>query len=96
MGENIGTTATANLAALGANAQARRAALAHLVFKLIVDFQVDGVVDLVLQACHTYNVETSMVRRLVKDEMGIPLHRGGNRLLPGGYRPVKYQDGGVY
>ena len=32
MGENIGTTATANLAALGANAQARRAALAHLVF----------------------------------------------------------------
>ena len=31
MGENIGTTATANLAALGANTQARRAALAHLV-----------------------------------------------------------------
>ena len=35
MGENIGTTATANLAALGANAQARRAALAHLVFNVI-------------------------------------------------------------
>lgn len=34
MGENIGTTATANLAALGANAQARRAALAHLVFNI--------------------------------------------------------------
>ena len=34
MGENIGTTATANLAALGANTQARRAALAHLVFNL--------------------------------------------------------------
>lgn len=34
MGENIGTTATANLAALGANAQARRAALAHLVFNV--------------------------------------------------------------
>lgn len=32
MGENIGTTATANLAALGANTQARRAALAHLMF----------------------------------------------------------------
>lgn len=32
LGENIGTTATANLAALGANTQARRAALAHLVF----------------------------------------------------------------
>ena len=35
MGENIGTTATANLAALGANRQARRAALAHLVFNII-------------------------------------------------------------
>lgn len=35
MGENIGTTATANLAALGANSQARRAALAHLLFNLI-------------------------------------------------------------
>ncbi|MCR5130324.1 MAG: Na/Pi cotransporter family protein [Prevotella sp.] len=34
MGENIGTTATANLAALGANTQARRAALAHLLFNL--------------------------------------------------------------
>ncbi|MBR7027933.1 MAG: Na/Pi cotransporter family protein [Bacteroidaceae bacterium] len=35
MGENIGTTATANIAALGANTQARRAALAHLVFNVI-------------------------------------------------------------
>lgn len=34
MGENIGTTLTANLAALGANVQARRAAMAHLVFNV--------------------------------------------------------------
>ena len=34
MGENIGTTITANLAALGANTQARRAALAHLMFNV--------------------------------------------------------------
>lgn len=34
MGENIGTTATANLAALGANTEARRAALAHLLFNV--------------------------------------------------------------
>jgi phosphate:Na+ symporter len=32
MGENIGTTVTSNIAALTANAQARRAALAHLIF----------------------------------------------------------------
>ncbi len=34
MGENIGTTLTANLAALAANTQARRAAFSHLVFNV--------------------------------------------------------------
>ena len=34
MGENIGTTVTSNLAALTANAQARRAALAHMFFNV--------------------------------------------------------------
>ena len=34
LGENIGTTITANLAALTGNTQARRAALAHLMFNL--------------------------------------------------------------
>lgn len=34
MGENIGTTLTANIAALSANTQARRAALAHLLFNI--------------------------------------------------------------
>ena len=34
LGENIGTTITANLAAITANSQAKRAALAHLVFNV--------------------------------------------------------------
>ena len=34
MGENIGTTITSNIAALTANAQARRAALAHFIFNI--------------------------------------------------------------
>ena len=34
MGENIGTTVTANLAAMSANTQARRTALAHLFFNV--------------------------------------------------------------
>ena len=44
----------------------------ELLEKLIRDFRVDGVVDLVLQACHTYNVESYLVRKLVKEKMGIP------------------------
>ena len=34
MGENIGTTVTANLAALSANTQARRTAMAHMLFNI--------------------------------------------------------------
>jgi phosphate:Na+ symporter len=35
LGENVGTTITANLAALSANANAKRAALAHFIFNII-------------------------------------------------------------
>ena len=42
-----------------------------LLERLIDEFKVDGVVDIVLQACHTYNVETSLVGRLVKEKKGI-------------------------
>lgn len=35
LGENIGTTVTANLAAIGANVPARRAAFAHLMFNVL-------------------------------------------------------------
>ncbi|MBP5514266.1 MAG: Na/Pi cotransporter family protein [Bacteroidaceae bacterium] len=40
MGENIGTTATANLAAMGSGIEARRAALAHLLFNVFGVFWV--------------------------------------------------------
>ena len=40
MGENIGTTVTANLAAMSANTQARRTALAHLFFNVFGVFWV--------------------------------------------------------
>lgn len=40
--------------------------------RLIDEFKVDGVVDIVLQACHTYNVETAIVGKLVKEKKSIP------------------------
>jgi phosphate:Na+ symporter len=55
LGENIGTTITSNLAALSANTQARRAALAHMFFNVfgviwilfIFHWFIDGVIWLV-------------------------------------------------
>ena len=55
LGENIGTTVTSNLAAMSANAQARRAALAHMFFNvfgvlwILVVFHtfIDGVISIV-------------------------------------------------
>ena len=43
-----------------------------LLGKLIEEYQVDAVVDVILQACHTYNVETVGIRRFVKDQYQIP------------------------
>ena len=44
----------------------------ELLGRLIDEYQVDGVVDMVLQACHTYNVETNTIRKFVTGEKGIP------------------------
>ncbi|PKM78282.1 MAG: hypothetical protein CVU90_03205 [Firmicutes bacterium HGW-Firmicutes-15] len=43
-----------------------------LIGRMIGDFQVDGVIDITLQACHTFNVESYQVAKLVKQEMGLP------------------------
>lgn len=40
--------------------------------KMIDEFHVDGVIEIVLQSCHTYAVEAHFVRRMVKQEKGIP------------------------
>ncbi len=43
----------------------------ELLDRLIDEYQVDGVIDVILQACHTYNVETMRIKELVKDNKGI-------------------------
>ena len=58
MGENIGTTVTANIAALSANTQARRAALAHLVFNVFGVLWVLAIFyPFVNAACHLVDVD---------------------------------------
>lgn len=43
-----------------------------LIEKIVQEYQVDGVVDVVLQACHTFSVETKRVSDLVKNKLGKP------------------------
>ena len=43
-----------------------------LISRLAKEYQVDGVVDLTWQACHTYNIESFTVRNFVKDELKLP------------------------
>ena len=43
-----------------------------LIKRLAEEYQVDGVVDLTWQACHTYNIESFTVRNFVRDELGLP------------------------
>lgn len=41
----------------------------ELLKRMVKDFDIDGVVDLTWQACHTYNIESYWVADLVKNEL---------------------------
>ncbi|TCO72692.1 double-cubane-cluster-containing anaerobic reductase [Marinisporobacter balticus] len=43
-----------------------------LLSTLIEEYHVDGVIDVILQACHTYNVESFSIREFVKGDKKIP------------------------
>ena len=40
--------------------------------QMIDDYQVDGVVEVLLVACHTFAIESDLVKRFVTQEKGIP------------------------
>ena len=40
--------------------------------RLIDEFRVDGVIEVILQACHTFNIEAYNVKRYVTEEKGLP------------------------
>lgn len=44
----------------------------ELLGRLIDEYKVDGVVEMILQACHTYNVESLGIRRFVNEKKGKP------------------------
>lgn len=43
-----------------------------LIKRLVEEYQVDGVVDLTWQACHTYAIESFSLGKFVKDQLGLP------------------------
>lgn len=43
-----------------------------LLSRMIDEYEADGVVDVILQACHTYAVETLSIKRFVNGEKDIP------------------------
>lgn len=43
----------------------------ELLTRLVEEFQVDGVVEMTLQACHTYNIETAHLRKMMQ-KMDMP------------------------
>ena len=45
----------------------------ELLGRLINDFKVEGVVDLTWHCCHTYNVESYIVREFVEKNHSIPM-----------------------
>ncbi len=44
----------------------------ELIEKLSKEYKVNAVVDLVWQACHTYNVESYLIDKFVREKLGMP------------------------
>ncbi|HDX8593334.1 TPA: 2-hydroxyacyl-CoA dehydratase subunit D [Aeromonas dhakensis] len=44
----------------------------NLLSQMLEEYQADGVIDVILQACHTYAVESLAIKRHVRDRHGIP------------------------
>ena len=44
----------------------------ELLGRLIDKYKVDGVLDMELQSCHTYQIETTSIRKYVNEEKNIP------------------------
>ena len=40
--------------------------------RMIEEYHVDGVIEIVLQSCHTYAVESHFIKRMVTEEQGLP------------------------
>ncbi|MFQ2919937.1 double-cubane-cluster-containing anaerobic reductase [Aeromonas allosaccharophila] len=43
-----------------------------LLSQMVEEYQADGVIDVILQACHTYAVESLAIKRHVRERHGIP------------------------
>ncbi|EPY2271451.1 double-cubane-cluster-containing anaerobic reductase [Clostridium sporogenes] len=44
----------------------------ELLSQLIKEYKVEGIVDMVLQGCHTYNVESHKIKQCIVEEEGLP------------------------
>lgn len=45
---------------------------AELIGRLCSEYRVDAVIDLVWQACHTYNIEAHLIERFVREKLELP------------------------
>ncbi len=70
--ENIYDALAERYLAIGCSVMTPNKNRPELLGRLIDEFKVDGVIEMVLQACHTYSVETGKIRRFVNEEKGLP------------------------
>lgn len=70
--ENIYDAIAERYLAIGCSVMTPNKNRQELLGRLMDEFQVDGVIEMILQACHTYSVETGKIRRFVNEEKGRP------------------------
>lgn len=57
---------------IGCSVMAPNDSRIELLSELIDDYKADAVIDVILQACHTYNVETRRIKNFANKDKGIP------------------------
>ncbi len=57
---------------IGCSVMAPNDARLECMNEMIDEYKIDGVIDIILQACHTYNVETHRIKNFVTGEKNIP------------------------
>ena len=61
-----------------------------LLRRLAADYRPECVIDLIWQACLTYDVESHRIKRFVEEELKLPVFAHRNRLLALRFRPDQH------
>ena len=69
---SVTTTLTDKYLAIGCSCISPNDQRLQLLSQMVEEYQADGVIDVILQACHTYAVESLAIKRHLRQQHDLP------------------------